>query len=86
MTKRYVAFLVQRAWDIEGYPDYFFDEKGSFYRFNRRGEVVPLKRALKRYTQGYVLKSRFYSLSQLRPLLRRHIPYELPATDHPMDF
>ncbi|MFD2574402.1 hypothetical protein ACFSUS_27455 [Spirosoma soli] len=76
MTKRYVQVqvTVQRAWDIDGYPDYFFDEKGQFYRFTARGDVKPLRRTVKRYTQGYTLKSRFYSLAQLRPLLRRHVP------------
>ncbi|GAB3551171.1 hypothetical protein GCM10027577_31220 [Spirosoma fluminis] len=65
---------VLRAWDVEGYPDYFFDDKGQFYRFTARGDVKPLRRTVKRYTQGYTLKSRFYSLAQLRPLLRRHEP------------
>jgi len=65
---------VQRVWDIEGYPDYFFDENGQLYRFTARGDVKPLRRTVKRYTQGYTLKSRFYSLSQLRPMLRQHVP------------
>ncbi len=72
MSKRYIQLSVQRVWDVDGYPSYLFDEKGAFYRLNTRGEVIPLKRTVKRYTQGYTLKSRFYSLSQLRPMLRRH--------------
>ncbi|GAB3017889.1 hypothetical protein [Spirosoma aerophilum] len=85
MKTRQVIVNVNRVWDIDGYPSYFFDATGAFYRFNLRGEVVLLKRAVKRYTQGYVLKSRFYSLSQLRPMLRRHNPDE-PSKDHPMGF
>ncbi|WP_229365801.1 hypothetical protein [Fibrisoma montanum] len=52
MTKRYVQVQipVQRVWDIEGYPDYFFDEKEQLYRFNARGDVKPLRRTVKRYT------------------------------------
>ena len=81
MIKRYVNVqtLVQQAWDVEGYPDYFFDQKGELYRFTSRGEVKLLRRTVKPYTQGYTLKSRFYSLSQLRPMLRRH-----PPTNHPL--
>ena len=72
MIKRYVNVqtLVQRVWDVEGYPNYFFDQKGDLYRFTSRGDVKSIRRIVKRYTQGYILKSRFYSLSQLRPMLR----------------
>lgn len=81
MTKRYVEVAVQRVWDIEGYPNYFFGDDKQLYRFDSRGCIRKNKRVMLRYTQGYVLKSRFYSLTQLRPLLRRHI-----ATDYLMDF
>lgn len=64
--------LVERVWDIEGYPLYFFADDDKLYRITARGEAKQMRRAVKRYTQGYVLKSRFYSLSQLRPMLRRH--------------
>ncbi|GAB3984085.1 hypothetical protein GCM10028806_58420 [Spirosoma terrae] len=72
---------VCRIWDIEGYPNYFFDADGQLYRITPRGDIKPGRRTVKRYTQGYVLKSRFYSLSQLRLMLRRHDP-----TDHPTGF
>ena len=74
LTKRYVQVQVsvQRAWDIEGYPNYFLDENGQLYRITARGGVKLLRRTVKRYTQGYTLKSRFYSMIQLRPMLRRH--------------
>ena len=73
-TKRYVYQAIERVWDIDGFPDYFFDEKGLFYRFTKRGDVKRLPRTVKRYTQGYTLKSRFFSLAQLRPLLKRYSP------------
>lgn len=85
MKLRQVVVKAHRVWNIDGYPAYFFDANGAFYRFNTRGEIIPLKRAVKRYTQGYVLKSRFFSLSQLRPMLRRHNPDE-PAKNHLADF
>lgn len=82
MTKRYVLQVpVQRVWDINGYENYFFGEDNELYRITRRGELRLIRRSMKRYTQGYVLKSRFYSLSQLRTMLRRHY-----LTGHPVGF
>lgn len=72
---------LQRQWDIEGYPNYFFADDNELYRVTVRGELRSIRRSMKRYTQGYVLKSRFYSLSQLRLLLRRH-----DLTNYPMGF
>lgn len=73
MIKRYIHQVpVQRIWDVEGYPDYFFGDDNELYRITRRGELRRIRRSMKRYTQGYVLKSRFYSLIQLRSKLRRH--------------
>lgn len=70
-----------RKWDIDGYPTYFFGADKNLYRIDSRGRYTINRRQIKRYTFGYILKSRFYSLAQLRPLLRPHIP-----TDHPADF
>ncbi|MCY7349086.1 MAG: hypothetical protein LH606_00225 [Cytophagaceae bacterium] len=81
MNTRQIQRLVQRVWDVEGYPDYFFSNDRQLYRVTSRGEVKMNPRRLKRYTVGYTLKSRFFSLSQLRALLRRHVP-----TNHPMGF
>ncbi|MBC8152664.1 MAG: hypothetical protein H7Z72_07115 [Bacteroidetes bacterium] len=81
MTNRYVTLSVQRVWDIDGYPDYFFGDDKQLYRFTARGEIRRNARCVKRYTIGYTLKSRFFSLTQLRPLLRRH-----NATDRPAGF
>ena len=64
--------FVVRTWDIEGFPNYFFGDNGQLYRYDSRGILRQNKRVMLRYTAGYVLKSRFYSLAQLRPLLRRH--------------
>jgi hypothetical protein len=73
---------VKRLWDIDGYPNYFFGEDNELYRITSRGELKRNPRCMKRYTIGYTLKSRFYSLAQLRPLLRRHTP----SIDHPAGF
>ena len=71
----------QRRWDIEGYPNHFFADDNELYRITTRGELRRVRRSMKRYTQGYVLKSRFYSLTQLRLLLRRH-----DLTNYPTGF
>ena len=63
---------LQRRWDIDGYPTYFFAQDNELYRITTRGELRRMKRTVKRYTQGYTLKSRFYSLTQLRSMLRQH--------------
>jgi hypothetical protein len=66
--------LIERVWDIEGFPNYFFGADKHLYRFDSRGRIRRNKRVMLRYTAGYVLRSRFYSLKQLRSLLRRHDP------------
>ncbi len=79
MIKGYVQAPVPRIWDIEGYSTYFFADDNELYRITARGEVKRIRRSMKRYTQGYVLKSRFYSLAQLRLLLRRYGATDQPA-------
>ena len=76
-----ITLLIGRVWDIEGFPDYFFGSDKQLYRYDSRGSIRKNKRIVVHYTQGYSLKGRFYSLSQLRPLLRRH-----DVTSHPADF
>lgn len=79
MPHKIVAnLLIVPIWDIEGFPNYFFGADKQLYRYDSRGAVRKNKRIVVRYTQGYSLKGRFYSLAQLRPLLRRHI-----STAHP---
>lgn len=75
-----VEFII-RSWDIEGFPNYFFGQDKHLYRLDSRGQVKRNKRIVIGTTQGYILKRKFYSLNQLRPLLRQH-----DATAHPADF
>ena len=37
MIKRYVQFSIERVWDIEGFPDYFFGADNQLYRYDSRG-------------------------------------------------
>ena len=76
-----ITLTVERIWDIEGYPNYFFGHDKQLYRYDSRGRVKTNRRIVIGTTQGYILKTKFLSLVQLRPLLRRH-----GATDHPTDF
>ena len=69
-----VSKLVERTWDIEGYPNYFFGDDKNLYRYDSRGAVQQNKRIVVGYTMGYVLKRKFFSLAKLRPMLRRHVP------------
>jgi hypothetical protein len=73
--------LIIRLWDIEGYPAYFFGADKHLYWFDARGRVKRNKRVVIGTTQGYILKRKFFSLSQLRPLLRRHEPTSMPWDD-----
>ncbi len=81
LSKRFIQVSVQRVWDIEGYPNYFFGDDKQLYRITSRGNVKRNRRTMKRYTMGYVVKSKFFSLAKLRPMLRRHVP-----TDYPVGF
>lgn len=74
------AEFIIRWWDIEGFPNYFFGKDKARYRFDARGTIKRNKRIVIGTTQGYILKQKFYSLAQLRPLLRRHV-----ATNYPVD-
>ena len=76
-----VTLLIGRVWDIEGFPNYFFGADKQLYRYDSRGSIRKNKRIVVHYTQGYSLKGRFYSLSQLRPLLRQH-----DVTNRPVGF
>ncbi|GAB3998852.1 hypothetical protein GCM10028807_47630 [Spirosoma daeguense] len=80
ITRISTEFII-RYWDIEGFSSYFFGEDKKLYRFDSRGQIKQNKRIVIGTTQGYILKRKFYSLAQLRPLLRRHNP-----TDNPVDF
>ncbi|MBC7570214.1 MAG: hypothetical protein H7319_10825 [Spirosoma sp.] len=65
---------VERVWDIDGHPNYFFGDDKHLYRYDSRGRVRRNKQIVVGYTMGYVLKSKFFSLVRLRSMLRRHGP------------
>lgn len=84
VTKITTEFII-RWWDIEGFPNYFFGKDKKLYRYDSRGRVKSNKRIVIGTTQGYILKSKFYSLAQLRPLLRLHAP-QPGLTNYPTGF
>lgn len=62
-------------WVINGHPLYFIDDQ-KVMRNVRTGK--PVKRQLKGYTIGYYLNRKFYSLNQIRPMLKRYEETNLP--------
>ena len=80
-NKVFINTLVERVWGIEGYPNYFFGDNKQLYRFDSQGRLQSNKRIIIGYTSGYILKRKFFSLSQLRPLLKLH-----KATNRLTDF
>ena len=73
MNRKILVFEgVERAWDIEGFPDYFFGKDKKLYRYDSQGRIRRNKQTVIGYTTGYVLKSKFFSIARLRPMLRRH--------------
>lgn len=79
--KFFINTHIERIWDIEGYPDYFFAADKQLYRFDSRGRIRRNKKIVIGYTTGYVLRSKFFSLTKLRSMLRRYTP-----TNHQVDF
>lgn len=67
-----VTETVERVWDVEGYPNYFFGSDKHLYRYDSQGRVRRNKQIVIGYTMGYVLKSKFFSLARLRLMLRPH--------------
>ncbi len=75
---------VVRAWDIQGFPNYFFGSDKLLYRIDRQGRLHQNKLIMVGYSKGYVLKSKFFSLTKLRPLLKKHVPSSpIPLLDVP---
>lgn len=68
----------ERSWNIEGYPEYFFGSDKKLYRVTKQGHLKENKLQLIGYTKGYILKSKFFSLAKLKPMLRRHVEVILP--------
>lgn len=59
---------IKAKWLIEGQPDFFIGEDKKLYRIKTQREI---KLTLNGYTKGYYLNRKFFSLHQLRPLIRK---------------
>lgn len=59
---------VTEKWNLEGFPDYFVADNNKVYHRRRRLEV---RMKMKKYTKGFYLHRKFYSLSYLRTCLKR---------------
>ena len=59
---------IKAKWLIEGQPDFFIGEDKKMYRIKTQREI---KLTLNGYTKGYYLNRKFFSLHQLRPLIRK---------------
>lgn len=59
---------IEEKWLIEGFPEYFIGSDNCVY--HRQNQHV-IKMVMKKYTKGFYLHRRFYSLHALRKLLRR---------------
>lgn len=60
--------IIRAKWLIEGQPDFFIAEDKKMYRLKTQREI---KLTLNGYTKGYYLNRKFFSLHQLRPLIRK---------------
>jgi hypothetical protein len=63
------------AWELQGFPQYGFGTDKKLYNV-RRGRAV--RKVVKGYTAGFNLAGKFYSLNQIRPLLRKPAEIECP--------
>jgi hypothetical protein len=68
----------ERIWDIEGHPEYFFGADKKLYRVTKQGHLKENKLQIIGYTKGYILKSKFFSLVKLRPMLKKHAEVIIP--------
>lgn len=59
---------VNEKWNLEGFPDYFVADNNKVYHRHRRLEV---RMTMKKYTKGFYLNRKFYSLYHLRTCLKR---------------
>lgn len=60
--------IIKAKWLIDGQPDFFIAEDKKMYRLKTQREI---KLTLNGYTKGYYLNRKFFSLRQLRPLIRK---------------
>lgn len=64
--------FVRRIWLIDGYPEYFVGDDNKMYRIKKETNVRACKLTQIGYSQGYVLKSRFFTLNRLRSMLLKN--------------
>lgn len=64
--------FVKRLWFVIGYPDYFVGDDNKMYRIKKEVNVRACKLTQIGYSQGYVLKSRFFTLTRLREMLQKN--------------
>lgn len=58
---------INEKWNLEGFPDYFVADNNKVYHRRRRIEV---RMKMKKYTKGFYLNRKFYSLYYLRKCLK----------------
>ena len=55
-------------WSLDGFPDFFVAANNKIYR---RGRGKAVNMVMKKYTKGFYLDRKFYSLMYLRKCLKR---------------
>jgi hypothetical protein len=63
---------ITREWDIEGFPNHFFSSDNRLFRLTKKGEIKENKLMLIGYTKGFVLMSKFHSLTKLAGMKKKH--------------
>ncbi len=58
-------------WNLEGFPEFYVAVNNKIY--HRLGEKE-VKMVMKKYTKGFYLNRKFYSLMYLRKCLKRILP------------
>lgn len=71
----YITIKIKIIWFIKGYDDYGFGIDKSLYNLKRYRK---LKQVSNNGTIGYILKSKFISLKNIKPLLYKPINNNLP--------
>ena len=64
--------FIDPKWIIEGYPDYFFGNDKYLYRIKNNFQARRCNKTVIGYTQGYVLKSKFFSLKRLQGMIKKN--------------
>ena len=60
--------IVSAEWSIDGLTGFFIGNDNKMYNIATQREI---KMVLNGYSKGYYLNRKFYSLTRLRPLLRK---------------